>query len=136
MKYSVHDYAKALDEAIADSAAGPVAKKEAVVKNFLTLIRRNNDESRMKKILEEAARLARGRNRGQVGAIRQVTIQSARPLSKAQEKMLAGFLGADDVVDYEIDPELVAGVKIIVNDEMQFDGTMKAKLDNLFGATI
>jgi F0F1-type ATP synthase delta subunit len=132
MKYSVHDYAKALDEAIADSAAEPVAKKEAVVKNFLALIRRNNDESRLKKILDEAARLARGRSRGQVGAMRQVTIQSARALSKAQEKMLQSFLHDEDVVEYEIDPELVAGVKIIVNDEMQFDGTMKAKLDTLF----
>ncbi len=77
-----------LDEAIADSAAGPVAKKEAVVKNFLTLIRRNNDEARLKKILDKAARLcARARTRAS-WAMRQVTIQSARPVTKAQEKML------------------------------------------------
>jgi F0F1-type ATP synthase delta subunit len=132
MKYSVHDYAKALDKAIVDSAAGPVAKKEAIVKNFLGLIRKNNDEARMKKILDEAARLARGRHRGQADATRQITIQSARPISKAQEKMLQSFLHAEDIVEYEIDPELVAGVKIIVNDEMQFDGTMKAKLDKIF----
>ena len=29
---------------------------------------------------------------------------------------------------------LIAGVRITVNDELQFDGTMKAKLDALFGA--
>ena len=68
--------------------------------------------------------------------MRQVIIQSARPLSKAQEKMVQPFLHADDVVEYEIDPELVAGLKIIINDEMQFDGTMKAKLDALFGAEV
>jgi F0F1-type ATP synthase delta subunit len=136
MKYSVHDYAKALDGAIADSTAEPVAKKEVIVKNFLELIRKNNDEGHMKKILDEAARLARGRGRGKADAMRQVTIQSARPLSKAQEKMVQSFLRVNDIVEYEIDLELVAGVKIIVNDEMQFDGTMKAKLDSLFGAVV
>lgn len=132
MKYSVNDYAKALDEAIADAVGQPVVKKEAIVKNFLALIRRNNDEPRLKKILDKAARFARGRGLG----LRHVIVQSARPLTKAQEKTLAGFVRAEDVVEYEVDPELVAGVKLVVNDEMQFDGTMKAKLDSLFGVTI
>lgn len=132
MKYSVHDYAKALDAAIADVVGQPTAKQEAVAKNFLELVRRNNDESGFKKILQEAARIARGRKRE--GALRQVTVQSARSLNKAQEKMLGGFLRETDVVNYQIDPSLVAGVKIVVDDEMQLDGTMKAKLDSLFGA--
>ena len=127
MKYSVHDYAKALDEAIAD----PKAKHDAIIKNFLALVRRNNDEGRLKKILAEAARLSR-KWPGAQGNMREVIVESARPLRKAQEKMLQQFIKPGDIVRYKVNPELVAGVKIVVNDEMQFDGTMKAKLDKLF----
>jgi len=124
MKYSVQNYAKALVEAI----EAPKANHAAVEKNFLALVRKNGDETRLKKILEEAARLSRGK-----GAGRDVVISSARPLAKAQEKLLQQFVKPGDTVTYATNPELVAGIKIVVNDEMQFDGTMKGKLDRLFG---
>ncbi len=122
MKYSIRDYAKALDAALAD----PKADREAIARRFLALVRRSNDESKLKNILNEAARLSRGK-----GGFREVSIASARPLAPAQRKALGGMLDPDDVVRYEIDPDLIAGVRIIVNDERQFDGTLKAKLDSL-----
>jgi F0F1-type ATP synthase delta subunit len=124
MKYSIHDYAKAFIEAIED----PKADQKAIEKNFLTLVRRNGDEMKLKQILNEAARLVRGKD-----GFREVTIESARPLMKSQEKMVGAFLKPGDIVSYEIDPNLVAGIKIVVNDEMEFDGSMKGKLDMLFG---
>ena len=125
MKYSVQNYAKALVATIED----PKADKGAIVKNFLALVRKNGDETRLKNIIQEASRLSRGK-----GGVREVTIASARPLEKSQEKLLEKFIKPGDVVSYTTDPDLVAGVKIIVNDEMQFDGSMKAKLDRLFSA--
>jgi F0F1-type ATP synthase delta subunit len=127
MKYQAHLYAKALDEALAD----PKANQAVIAKNFLELVRRNGDEIHLRKILEEAARFARGRT-----GIRKVVIESARPLEKSQENMIQQFVKPGDVVTYSTDPDLVAGIKIILNDEMQFDGTMKGKLDKLFGAGI
>jgi F0F1-type ATP synthase delta subunit len=124
MKYSIHDYAKALDAALAD----PKTDKSAIVKNFSALIRRNGDEARAKKILQEAARRSRGRN-----AMREVAVGSARALRTSQVDMVKKFLKPDDVVTYTIDADLIAGIRLVVNDEMQFDGTMKAKLDKLFG---
>jgi len=124
MKYSIHDYAKALDRAM----AGPKAEQGGIVRNFSALIRRNGDGARLGKILNEAARLSRRR-----GTAREVEVGSARPLGKSQESHIKKFLKPGDVVTYGIDPDLVAGVKIVVNDEMQFDGSMKAKLDTLFG---
>lgn len=125
MKYSVHDYAKALDGAV----AAPKANDAAIAKNFLALIRRNGDESRLEKILDEAARLARGKH-----GVREVTIESARPLTASQESAAKNFLKSGDMVNYAIDPTLVAGVRIIMNDETQFDGSLKSKLDTLFNA--
>ena len=127
MKYSIQNYAKALVETIED----PKANQNVIAKNFLALVRKNGDEGRAKKILEEASRLSRGKSGG-----REVVIESARPLGKSQEKLLQQFVKPGDTLKYTIDPDLVAGVKIIVNDDMQFDGTMKGKLDKLFGAAV
>src|SRR5882672_82795 len=124
MKHSSHMYAKALAEVVA--FAKPLDGTK-IVKNFLALIRKNGDEAHLGKIVEEAARLARARK-----GIRKVSVESARPLTAAQEKIVAKFLKADDVVDHKIDLSLIAGVRLVLNDEMQFDGSLRGKLDQVF----
>lgn len=128
MRYPTHIYAKALAEVIADTYKKDGEKDSAkIVKNFLELVRRNGDEVHLRKILEEAARFARG-----AAGIRKVSVESARALTAAQEKEIAKFLKKDDVVERAIDPSIIAGVRLIVDDEMQFDGSLKGKLDALF----
>ena len=124
MKYSVQNYAKALVGVIEDTT---IKDKSAVAKNFLAVVRKNGDEARLKKILDEAGRLSRGKGGG-----REVVIESARPLGKSQEKLLHEFVKPGDVVSYGVNPDLVAGVKITVDDAMQFDGSLRSKLDKLF----
>jgi F0F1-type ATP synthase delta subunit len=123
MKYSTQNYAKALAETIVDGGA----KEDVIMRNFLALVRKNGDESHLPAIIESAARLVRSEN-----GIRKVTISSARPFGKAQEKMLEHFMKPGDIVERTVEPSLVAGVKIIVNDEDQFDGSLKRKLDTIF----
>ena len=125
MKYRSSIYAKALAEVIAEAKTGDDGR---IVKNFLALVERNGDSQHLRKILEEAARFARG-----TSGVRKVTFESARPLNKSQQASVAGFIRKGDVVEEKIDPSLVAGVKIIVNDERQIDGSLKGKLDKLFG---
>jgi F0F1-type ATP synthase delta subunit len=125
MKYSAHMYAKALVEVLGD----PKSRDAAIEKNFLALIKRNGDEGQLKKILEEASRFARGKS-----GVRQVTIESARELAPAQKNAIKHFIKAGDVVEERIDPELIAGIKITVNDEMQFDGSLKNKLNKALGS--
>jgi F0F1-type ATP synthase delta subunit len=124
MKYSVHDYAKALAQAIITSKA---KDQDAIAKHFLAVVRKHGDEASLRKILDEAGRIVRSAE-----DIRKVTITSARPLDPAQEKMVKEILKKDDVAERKIDPELIAGIRIVLNDEMQFDGSLKGKLDNVF----
>jgi F0F1-type ATP synthase delta subunit len=124
MKYSPHIYAKALVEVLGDRH---VSDAEAA-KNFLSIVRENGDEGRLRKILEEASRFARGKD-----GVRKVTISSARALTPAQRKATEHFVKHGDVVEYETDPALIAGMKITVNDEMQFDGSLKNKLNRALG---
>lgn len=125
MKYPAHTYAKALVEVLGD---GKKHDEEKIAKNFIELVRRNGDEMHLRKILEEASRFARGRN-----GLRKVVIDSARELTSAQKKEMERFLKKEDVVVERTDPSLVAGVRITVNEELQFDGSLKRKLDRAFG---
>jgi F0F1-type ATP synthase delta subunit len=128
MKYAPHIYAKALVEVLA-TFKGSKAEEDTLAKNFLALVKKNGDEGHLKKILEEASRFARGKS-----GLRKVTIASARDLSSSQAKAMNQFIKAGDVVEARIDPDLIAGIKITVNDEMQFDGSLKSKLNKVLGA--
>lgn len=125
MKYSVHTYARALVEAIED----PNISDSVIEKNFLALVKKYGDEGHLARILEEASRLARGKS-----GMRKVSIDSARALSASQKEHLAQFIKPHDEVEERIDPELIAGIKITVNDELQFDGSLKNKLNKVLGS--
>jgi F0F1-type ATP synthase delta subunit len=135
MKYSTHLYSKALAEVIA--AAKPVAatkpahevRQTLIAKNFLALVRKNGDEAHLRRILEEAGKLVCAKEGTQ-----KVILETARTLGRAQKESLQSFVKKGDVIEEKINPELVAGVRIIVDDEMQFDGSLRGKLDRLFGA--
>jgi F0F1-type ATP synthase delta subunit len=124
MKYSAYMYAKALVEVLSD----PKVNDESAAQNFLALVKKNNDEGHLKKILEEASRFARGR-----GGVRKVTVESARELKVTQKDLVKRFIKPGDVVEERIDPELIAGIRIILNDELQFDGSLKNKLNRALG---
>lgn len=129
MKHKPHIYARALVEVLS-MPDGPGKKSDdEIAKNFLVLVRKNGDEGHLKKILEEASRFARGKS-----GVRKVVLESARPLQSSQRTALAHFVKAGDVVVERVDPELVAGIRIILNDEVQFDGSLKHKLDRVLGS--
>ncbi|HUC01605.1 MAG TPA: F0F1 ATP synthase subunit delta [Candidatus Paceibacterota bacterium] len=128
MKYPPHIYAKALVEVLSAPAGPHKRSDDEVAKNFLALVRKNGDERHLRKILEEASRFARGKS-----GVRKVTIESARPLAPAQRRSVAHFTKPGDVVEERVDPDLIAGIRIILNDEMQFDGSLKTKLNRALG---
>lgn len=127
MKYPTHIYAKALVEVLT-SFKGSKAEGDALAKNFLDLVRKNGDESHLRQILEEASRFARGKS-----GVRKVTVASARELNGAQAKTVQHFVRPGDVVEHRTEPDLIAGIKIILNDELQFDGSLKNKLNKVLG---
>ena len=129
MKYAPHIYAKALVEVLSAPPGPGRQHDDEIAKNFLALVRKNGDEGHLRKILEEASRFARGKS-----GVRKVTIESARALAPAQRKEVEHLIKQGDVVEERIDPDLIAGIKIILNDELQFDGSLKNKLNRVLGS--
>lgn len=129
MKYQPHIYAKALVEVLSAPAGSHTRSGAEIAERFLALVRKNGDERYLRKILEEASRFARGKS-----GVRKVVVESARALTPPQQKTVRRFIKHGDVVVERINPDLIAGIRIILNDEMQLDGSLKNKLNRALGS--
>lgn len=131
MKHSPSLYARAFAlSALArrsDAKAGP-ATDATLVKNLIALVRKNGDAKDLPKIAAEAGRLLREKE-----GIRKFTIESARPLSTTLRDALRGMAGQKDVVHEKVDPSLVAGVRVTVDDDRRFDATLARRLQKMLG---
>jgi len=110
MKIKAKDYAKAL-----------VDIKKFDAKHFLRILQKNGDTKKLKEIvlLTEKLLLEKSGNK-------KVIIEMAR---KAAVKL---SLKKGDVVEEKINPDLIAGVKIIIDGEKQLDFSLKNKLEKIF----
>ena len=125
MKYSSTIYAKAFAETAAEHRGA--AEEAKFIQNFLAIIRKNGDAPQIKKIVAETEKSFREKIGG-----RKITIETARETKKFPHKFLKHFLKTGDAVEEKINPDLVAGMKITINDTEQFDGSLKRKIDKLF----
>ncbi len=127
MKYTASTYAKALAESLT------AAKKEdhaSMIKRFIALVVRHNDAKLLPKIAELAAKILREKEGGN-----KFTIESARPLPKSlKEKLEQGFQAERHMTEIEerIIPSLIAGVRIIKNEEEQMDFSFLRRLQRMF----
>jgi F0F1-type ATP synthase delta subunit len=124
MKYSIKNYAEALASVVRQMKPGD---GERTVRNFMGLLRKSGDETHAGKIIKEAARILLLQDGG-----REIVLESARSLAESSRKALQGFATIKDVVTLRTDPDLIAGVRVLVNGEQEFDGSLKGKLDKLF----
>ncbi len=125
MKYPPKLYARALAEVAIPELT--VVREKEIVSRFLALLKKNGDLYLLPKIVAKAEKLLREK----IG-IRKVTIEIARQVKKPLEHLAKKFIQKSDILEEKINPDLIAGVKIIVNDEEQFDGSLKRKLQKLF----
>jgi F0F1-type ATP synthase delta subunit len=122
MKYSPQIYAKAFSNIVIKSSA----KRADLIKNFLNLVKKNNDQHLLKKIYEQVEKIIRkksGKNK--------IILETARNI-KNSSRIIKKIAKKSDIVEERNNPSLLAGIKIIVNDEMQFDGSMQNKINSLF----
>jgi len=118
-------YAKALAEIILQKHTPAEEKK--IVDNFLKLLEKSGMEKKAKEIItlaEDFILRKQGNSK--------ITFETARKASSLQKKLLQSIAKEGDIVNERISPELIAGVKIIINNEKQFDGSLQKKLQNIF----
>ena len=124
MRPSPTIFAKAF---LAVFAETPEKKQTAIVKNLVHSASKYGGEGYLRQILAEVLRLYR-KERG----FKKIMLYSARPLPKKLLAVLTPLFNKSDEVQEKIDPELVSGVKIVIDDELALDNTLKKKLELLF----
>lgn len=124
-KYPAKIYAKAISDVLGKN----LSKKEAekALANFLVLVRKNQDQKEFSKIfqLTEKALL---RKMG----INKIVFESAREIESKNFKKLKEVADIKDICEERINKELLAGVKIIKNENEQIDYSLASKLNKLF----
>lgn len=122
MKYPAESYAKAFSEALEEHPS----KKDHIIKSFLGAVYRNGDWPAIEKILNLITQKI---TRGAGGRV--VSAEFARPLS---DKLILEFkkeFSVKDHVEISLRPELVAGVRVLIDGEKELDMTLAKKINKL-----
>ena len=121
-------YAKALAEIMSEKPASAEASawQEKITDNFLKLLIKEGLEKKAKEILNLAEDFLL-----QKQGKRKITFETARKITDSQRKLLDNFTNKGDIVKEKINSELIAGIKIIINESKQFDASMQSKLQKI-----
>ena len=116
-------YAKALAEVL----SGKKVDEKKVVSNFVRVLGSSGLEKKAKEIVllaEDILLQKQGKSK--------ITFQTARKITAGQKKILQSLAKEGDIINEKISPEIIAGIKIIINDSKQFDASLQKKLQEIF----
>ena len=120
MKYSINNYVQAFTEVVKKTP------QERAVNGFIKLLKKTGDIKHSKKILEAVHKKIVNEKGG-----KWVNIEVARESALKKEGLELNFSNKD-YVDFQMNPELVAGIRIIVDGEEELDNSLNNKLKKLF----
>lgn len=125
MKYKAKDYAKALVDLILQK--GKPAEDKKILDNFLKILEKNGDIKKAKEITALAESIYFKKT-----GKKKIIIETARKIDQSQRNLLRSLEKEGDITEEKINKELIAGIKIIINNEKQFDASMQRKLQKIF----
>lgn len=121
MKYKSRDYANALVEIMLKEK-----DNAKMVAGFLNLIKKNRDEKKLREILKLAERLYFKKTGN-----KKIVLETARLQNFKNSELVHSLVKKGDVMQEKINQELIAGVKIVINEEEQLDFSLFKKLQEL-----
>lgn len=120
MKYSVINYVNAFAEAVKN------VPQEKAVKGLVKLLEKTGDIKHSKKIIEAVHKKVVNEKGG-----KWVNVEVARE-SALKKETLGHKFSDKDHIDFQINPELVAGVRVTINGEEELNNSLQSKLNKLF----
>lgn len=122
MKYSPSLYAVAF---LAVAEKKGVTRE--VVGNLLGTLKKNGDLSRLSEVLRFVERFFYKKN-----GIAKVEVTTAREAKKEFESELHECFGKKAEISFAVQPEIIGGTIIKINDETLIDASVKRRIDKLF----
>lgn len=124
MRPSPPQYARAL---LAAWQKTPTEARSKLVRRFLFLVSAKGDRKRLPRILREIER----RYFASAG-LRNVRIETASPLSRETRSNVRAAIGAKNVIREVVHPELLAGIRIMIDDNLLIDASAATQIHRLF----
>lgn len=125
-RFTAKQYATALFESVQEAKP---SEQEMVIKSFAAVLAKHYDRSLFAKIAMQLKKL----ERSHAGA-HEVVVTSARPLDKSVIAQIAEKVGKNSRIKEVIDPWVLGGMKVLINDELVIDGTLKTRIARMVGA--
>lgn len=126
MRYTNIQYAKALVAAL-EGKREP--EQKAIRQNFLRTLRTHRVWPRLNRILSEIEKeYLRGKQ------IRKVEVESASGLPEKVRREIFEIVGKNVDLRERANPELLAGMKILIDDELLIDASGRRQLRRLFSS--
>jgi len=116
-------YARAFTEACEEV---PAARRSALAAEFVAVVRRHGDGAKLSKILVLVEGMVVRSGGGHM-----IRLETARACSPQLRDRLKKIFGAKDRITERLRPEILAGIRVVVDGEREFDGSLKRKLDKL-----
>ena len=126
-RYTPKQYASALFESLSERGSN----SDAVIKGFVKMLVSNYDRALLPKILMQFKKLERTK-----AGRHEVVLTSARPLEKSVIADVKKKVGENSGITEVVDPKVLGGVRILINDEVVIDGTLKSRVARLVEAVI
>ena len=123
MKYSSKQYAAALLEAL---RGRPDKEHSKIMRNFLVILAKNGERSKLSSIIRDA-------ERGYYKELgfKKVVIETTSKASPAIKKEVQRILGKKISISEKINPELLAGIKILIDDSILIDASAQSKIQRM-----
>ena len=126
MKYIPRDYAWAFCEELKTT---PADKTDRLIKKFVERVYKNSDSLNFEKILTEINKKLIREDGGRI-----IDLEFAREIANDQIKKMKSSFKTKDLISVRVNPSLVAGVRVTINGEQEFDNSLAGKLKKVFNA--
>ncbi len=126
MRYPIKKYAQALYES---SKGKSGAESEKIAKEFVALLEHYHDRSLLSRIIEQYEKIRRQRE----GIVKVEAITAKKLSNKTKTEIEKKFNGKVELGE-RVRPEVLGGLKLIINDEYQVDGTLQGRVEKLYKA--
>lgn len=123
MKYTIQQYGEALCALLYKKSD---AERRVILANLFSLLRKNRELQRLNLILQETERRLLKKEK-----TRKVEVETPSPLSENIKKEIDKVLGKGALLKERIVPDLLAGMRILVDGEVLIDATAKRRLYKL-----
>lgn len=124
MRYSIRQYAEALLLALEDKNK---QERREVIGRFLAVLRKKRDGAKLARIIKTLELLYLKKT-----GFHKIVLESASPPVLKIKTEVEKILGKKIFFEERINPELLAGIRILVDEELFIDASAKRRLDTLF----